>query len=103
MVHSTFVRHVHIRSLNAEQRVDRTKFKLFACPTDYKSVDDKEWVCKTCGGALASGKITGMLVANGLKFPEIPDELKLIQFELVHWKRAWIQKDDAALINEMQI
>ena len=61
MVHSTFVRHVHTRSLNAEQKVDRTKFKhkdvLFACLTYYKNVDDKEWFCKTCGGALASGKI----------------------------------------------
>ena len=61
MVDSTFVLLVHKRSLNAEQKVDRTKFKhkdvLFACLTDYKSVDDKEWVCKSCGGALASGKI----------------------------------------------
>ena len=39
-----------------------------------------------------------MLVANGLKFPEIPDELKLAQFELVHWKSAWNQNDHAALM-----
>ena len=39
-----------------------------------------------------------MLVANGLKFPEIPGELKLTQFELLHWKSAWIQKDDAAIM-----
>lgn len=67
------------------QRVDRTKFKhrdvLLACLTGYKSVDDKEWVCRTCVGALASGKIPACSVANGLKFPEIPDELKLTQLE----------------------
>ena len=56
MVHSTFVLLVHTRSLNAEQKF-KHKDVLFACLTDYKSVDDKEWVCKSCGGALASGKI----------------------------------------------
>ena len=39
-----------------------------------------------------------MIVANGLKFLEIPGELKLTQFELVYWKSAWIQKDDAAIM-----
>lgn len=67
------------------QRVDRTKFKhkdlMLACLTGYKSVGNKEWVCKTCVGALASGKIPACSLANGLKFPEIPDELKLTQLE----------------------
>ena len=44
---------------------------LWACLTGYKSVDDKEWVCKTCVGALLSGKIPACSVANGFKFPEI--------------------------------
>lgn len=56
------------------QRVDRTKFThkdlMIACLTGYKSVDIKEWICKTCVGALTSGKISACSVANGLKFPE---------------------------------
>lgn len=67
------------------QRVDRTQFKhkdlMLACLTGYKSVGNKEWVCKTCVGALASGKIPACSLANGLKFPEIPDEFKLTQLE----------------------
>ena len=92
MVHSTFVRHVHTRSLNAEQKVDRTKFKhkdvLFACLTYYKNVDDKEWLCKFLWWCSCFLENSSMLVANGLKFPEIPGELKLTQFELLHWKSA---------------
>ena len=61
MVHCIFVRHVYRRSLNT----------LWACLTGYTSVDDKEWVCKTCVGALLSGKIPACSVANGFKFPEI--------------------------------
>ena len=47
------------------QRVDGTKFKhkdvKFACLTGYKSVDDKEWVCKTCVGALLSVQLQMVL------------------------------------------
>ena len=50
------------------------------CLTGYKSVDDKEWVCKSCVGALLSWKIPACSAANGFKFQEIS------QFELVHWK-----------------
>lgn len=70
---------------HSAQRVDRTKFKhrdvLQTCLTGYKSVDDKEWVCKTCVGATTLGRIPACSVANGLKFPEPPDELKLTQLE----------------------
>ena len=33
----------------------------------YKSVDDKEWVCKACVGALLSWKIPAYSVVNGFK------------------------------------
>lgn len=67
------------------QRVDRTKFKhrdvLQTCLTGYKSVDDKEWVCKTCVGAILLGQIPACSIANGLKFHELADELKLTRLE----------------------
>ena len=57
------------------QGVDGTHFDYkdvkFACLTCYKSVDDKEWVCKTCVGALLSRNILACSAANGFKFQEI--------------------------------
>lgn len=41
----------------------------------------KNGFVRLCVGAPASGKISACSVANGLKFPEIPDELKLTQLE----------------------
>lgn len=53
------------------QRVDRTKFKhkdlMLTCFTGYKSVGNKEWVCKTCVGALASGENSSMFTCKWFK------------------------------------
>lgn len=83
MVHYTSCTQTFFK--HSVQRVDRTRFKhtvgLLTCLTGYKSVDDKEWVSRNCVGAILLGQIPACLIANGLKFPELPDELKLAQLE----------------------
>lgn len=49
---------------------------MLVCFIGYKSVGNKEWVCKICVGVF--GKILVCLVVNGFKFFEIFDEFKLI-------------------------
>lgn len=51
---------------------------MLVCFIGYKSVGNKEWVCKICVGVFVFGKILVCLVVNGLKFFEIFDEFKLI-------------------------
>lgn len=83
MVHYTSCTQTFFK--HSVQCVDRTRFKhtdgLLTCLTGYKSVDDKEWVSRNCVGAILLGQIPACLIANGLKFPELPDELKLAQLE----------------------
>ena len=45
------------------------------------SVNDEEWICHTCVGALRDGKIPKLSVANGMKWPDKPPELDLHQLE----------------------
>ena len=51
------------------------------CITHSKSVDNEEWICKTCLMSIQHGKIPSCSVANGLTFPPIPEELKLTSLE----------------------
>ena len=37
-----------------------------------RSVDDIEWICKTCNNHLKKGKVPPCAIANGMKFPEKP-------------------------------
>ena len=52
-----------------------------SCFTDTKSVNSKEWICKTCLKSIQQGKVPGCSIANNMKFPAIPDELKLTHME----------------------
>ena len=45
------------------------------------SVNNEEWVCYTCTGAIRDGKVPKLSVANGMKWPEKPPELDLHQLE----------------------
>ena len=40
--------------------------------------DGKQWMCKTCDGALIKGNIPAQAKANGLKLPPIPPELSCL-------------------------
>ena len=59
-------------SLSTSSRLHCTKFI---------SVNDEEWICHTCIGALRDGKVPKLSVANGMKWPDKPAELDLHQLE----------------------
>ena len=49
--------------------------------TKFASINDEEWICHTCLGAIRDGKVPKLSVANGMKWPEKPPELDLHQLE----------------------
>ena len=49
--------------------------------TKFISVNDAEWICHTCIGAIIDGKVPKLSVANGMKWPDKPPELDLHQLE----------------------
>ena len=49
--------------------------------TKFISVNDAEWICHTCIGAIGDGKVPKLSVANGMKWPDKPPELDLHQLE----------------------
>ena len=49
--------------------------------TKFLSVNDEEWICHTCMGAIRDGKVPKLSVANGMKWPDKPPELDLHQLE----------------------
>ena len=62
------------RTLICQQAVDYTVQKFI-------SVNDEEWICHTCIGAIRDGKVQKLSVANGMKWPDKPPELDLHQLE----------------------
>lgn len=74
----TFVRH-------SVCKLDNVKIKIqhlaSICLTDLKSMNNKECVCKTCLLAVHQDKIPTCSLANDMKFPPIPEELKLTHLE----------------------
>ena len=51
--------------------------KLNQCRRHYVSVEDKEWICKTCRDSIKMGKIPKLSLENKMGFPPQPKELKL--------------------------
>ena len=51
---------------------------VFCNEFTYVSCDGKQWVCKTCDGALIRGNIPLQAKANGLQLPVIPNELSTL-------------------------
>ena len=49
--------------------------------TKFTSVNDEEWICHTCVGAIRDGKVPKLSVANGMKWPDKPPELDLHELE----------------------
>ena len=49
--------------------------------TKFTSVNNEEWICHTCVGALRDGKVPKLSVASGMKWPDKPPELDLHQLE----------------------
>ena len=45
--------------------------------TKFMSMNDEEWICHTCMGAIREGKVPKLSVANGMKWPDKPPETLL--------------------------
>lgn len=44
-------------------------------------MDNKEWICKTCLFGVLQDRIPTCLLADHMKIPSIPEELKLTHLE----------------------
>ena len=75
------------RSSVLECKADSYNFELFEDKpstlfiTDKKSVENKEWICRTCHNNLKNGKVPTCSKANGMSFPEKPAVLNLTPLE----------------------
>ena len=47
------------------------------CSTGFTSVNNKEWLCRTCRFAIKEGKVQRLSMKNGMGFPEQPPQLQL--------------------------
>ena len=54
---------------------------LNECRTNYKSVNNKEYICHTCKKYIYKGKIPRLSIKNGCGFPKTPNELNLFNLE----------------------
>ena len=62
------------------KNINLPKSRRLYC-TKFMYVNDEEWICYTCMGAIRVGKVPKLSVANGMKWPVKPPELDLHQLE----------------------
>ena len=56
---------------------DEEESKLNQCRRNFVSVENKEWICKTCRDSIKDGKIPRLSIENKMGFPPKPKELDL--------------------------
>ena len=54
---------------------------LHECKTNYKSINNEEYICNTCKNHIYKGNIPKLSIKNGCGFPEKPNELNLYTLE----------------------
>ena len=54
---------------------------LNECSTNYKSINNKEYICYMCQKYIYKGKIPKLSIKNGCSFPKKPNELDLFNLE----------------------
>ena len=54
---------------------------LETCLTDFKSVNNKEWICLSCKREIYAGLVPKLSTANKVGFPKKPPELELNALE----------------------
>ena len=52
--------------------------KLNQCRQNYISVDNKEWICRTCRDSIKNGRIPKLSIENKMGFPVQPNQLKIL-------------------------
>ena len=59
---------------------------IFAeCSKGFTSVNNKEWLCRTCHFAVKQGKVPRLSLKNGMGFPEQPPELQLYPWKNIQY------------------
>ena len=63
--------------------IHKTKYinLLHECKTNYKSINNEEYICNTCRNHIYKGNIPKLSIKNGCGFPEKPNELNLYTLE----------------------
>ena len=63
--------------------INKTKYinLLHECKTNYKSINNEEYICNTCRNHIYKGNIPKLSIKNGCGFPEKPNELNLYTLE----------------------
>ena len=63
--------------------INKTKYinLLHECKTNYKSINNEEYICNTCKNHIYKGNIPKLSIKNGCGFPEKPNELNLYTLE----------------------
>ena len=60
----------------------QTEQNMFVeCSKGFTSVNNKEWLCRTCHFAIKEGKVPRFSMKNGMGFPEQPPHLQLYLME----------------------
>ncbi|KAJ8043496.1 hypothetical protein HOLleu_10604 [Holothuria leucospilota] len=78
--HQTWFRHSVHQVTNL--RLTKEASELFRkCSTDLKSVEQLEWVCRTCITDIRKGQVLRISVANKVSFPNKQDVLNLYDLE----------------------
>ena len=54
---------------------------LNKCKTNYKSINNIEYICKTCKQYIIKGIVPKLSIKNGWGFPDKPNELDLFNLE----------------------
>ena len=69
--------------VNDINRLKKKKYTnlLNQCKTNYKSVNNQEYICHTCKDYIYKGKIPKLSIKNGCGFPHKPDKLNLFNLE----------------------
>ena len=65
----------------AKLRTNKNVNLLNECRTNYKSINNKEYICYTCKKYIYKGKIPKLSIKNGCGFPNKPKELDLFNLE----------------------
>ena len=69
----------HIEQVNRNPKARNEMLK--SCVTGLRSVENTEWICRTCDSNLKKGKLPSLSKANKMSFPKKSDLLNLTPLE----------------------
>ncbi|KXJ08992.1 hypothetical protein AC249_AIPGENE17524 [Exaiptasia diaphana] len=93
----------HSVSDGRKLKISKPEIAKYLC--DKTSVDDKEWICRTCHSYLIKNKVPPCGILNGMKFPPKPDffDLNELQCRLLSPRIAFQKLMQAPRGNQLKI